>query len=93
MVQKVPKVLTPPFPLEGKYPTTVERYSINLYNGMYNRLFPVRPWLFTTSLVGSYALFSSNQASFILSRLPNPFPDSKFFQITRVFLSLAINQS
>jgi hypothetical protein len=86
MVQKVPKVLTPPFPLEGKYPTTLERYSINLYNGMYNRLFPVRPWLFTTSLVGSYALFSSNQASFILSRLPNPFPDSKLFQITRISL-------
>uniref|UniRef100_A0AC34QNZ1 Choline/carnitine acyltransferase domain-containing protein n=2 Tax=Panagrolaimus sp. JU765 TaxID=591449 RepID=A0AC34QNZ1_9BILA len=74
----------PPFPIVGYYPSRISQWSIDLYNGTYNKLFPVHPLVFGASAAASYAYFAKNPTSQLLKYLPDLLPDSEVFKVAKL---------
>uniref|UniRef100_A0A914CUY3 Choline/carnitine acyltransferase domain-containing protein n=1 Tax=Acrobeloides nanus TaxID=290746 RepID=A0A914CUY3_9BILA len=67
----VAKPVRPPFSLDAKYPTALGRWTTQFYNSTFNRLYPVKPWIFATTAAGSFAYYSRFPKSWILSAIPD----------------------
>uniref|UniRef100_A0A7E4UPP6 Carn_acyltransf domain-containing protein n=1 Tax=Panagrellus redivivus TaxID=6233 RepID=A0A7E4UPP6_PANRE len=85
--QKSSKAAPPPFPMNGSYPGHGKLALIDFYNGIYNRLFPVRPIIFAASTSAAAAYFYQHPNSTILNLLPNLLPNSEAFQYTKLALA------
>ncbi|KAI1703198.1 choline/Carnitine o-acyltransferase domain-containing protein [Ditylenchus destructor] len=56
MPSKKPK--QPPIPLEDRYPNKFTQWRWDFSNTVFNRLYPVKPWLFGVTLAGSFAYYN-----------------------------------
>uniref|UniRef100_A0A915BWG4 Cyclic nucleotide-binding domain-containing protein n=1 Tax=Parascaris univalens TaxID=6257 RepID=A0A915BWG4_PARUN len=71
--------LKTPFPIEGKYPTLLERRWYRLENTIYNSLYPVHPLCFASVVVAALAYhyqFHSNVVSYASSQYQSGLVDA-----------------
>ncbi|KAK0427127.1 hypothetical protein QR680_010075 [Steinernema hermaphroditum] len=70
MPKNKPSTLKPPYELSDHYPSKLSRAAYRSYNAVFNRLYPVKPFLFGTSLAAAAAYHIRNPQNALMSYMP-----------------------
>uniref|UniRef100_A0A1I8AGS1 Carn_acyltransf domain-containing protein n=1 Tax=Steinernema glaseri TaxID=37863 RepID=A0A1I8AGS1_9BILA len=70
MPQKEKSKPKPPYQLSTHYPSSLGRRAYRTYNGLFNRLYPVKPYIFGTSLAAAAAYHVRNPQNILITLMP-----------------------